>query len=135
MDEKKGIKEKIGKRNKLAAEVAVILLIYGFAAILGGLFLTMPYNNIKDIDHMTDQGISVRDMDNSTYTVTGEWLDDRIMEMFFFVALGSGMAILGLGIGVMLPKKEDTHRLECDGTGDKTHCPECGLKLSRLEKK
>jgi hypothetical protein len=38
-----------------------------------------------------------------------------------------------LATGAFIDDKKK-HRMHCDGMGEKKYCPECGLKLSRLEK-
>lgn len=128
------------KRNNaivLMAYCAVLALIGG-VVLLSGLSEKTMYNTLKDDEYLTDDGLPYRDMGNATYTYPASEINELAERSDWAVALGIivlvASAVVVLSIAWVMPEKREIHSMLCKGDGDKDYCPECGLKLSRLEK-
>ena len=142
MKQEKAIQEhrvSLKKKEKIIGTAIIGLMIVGVVTLAFGAFRGGAYINLQSDDYMTDDGIAYRDLENATYTYEGSELDDLSKQSGWFVA--SGLVLVGVGyamfmvFGALVPANTKAHEMYCDGLGEKTHCPECGLKLSRLEKK
>ena len=130
--------ESYKRREKAIMTVAIMTLVVGYAMFIVANLQADGYENMKSYDHLTDDGIAYRDLDNATFTWTSEELDKLHDDTYYVQWLGGsiigiGLAILFAGM-ILIPSDKKTHKIQCDGSGEKKYCPECGLKLSRLEK-
>ena len=126
---------------------ALFLIGIGFAVYAGGVLYNAVVSDISDDDHMTDPGIAMRDLENATYTWEPDELRDMRMTGYYVVFVGLAIVVAGGGCVVALAVMndyQDNHRMLCrqwqdetyageDGEQKMTYCPECGLKLSKLE--
>lgn len=126
------------ERNRVAiAMVSLVLLFLGVMGVLSCANATSVYLGLIDEEHMTDSGIAYRDLENATYTYDRNYLEEQIDNVRVLTVLSAVPLMVGLGIFyamMAMPNGKDDHRRFCDGTSEKKYCPECGLKLSRLEK-
>ncbi len=137
MDKDREMLEKVQKNKKLLGAAGMILIVIGGAIVLIAALPLGIYPEMMDEEHITDDSIPIRDMDNVTYTYEKEWFDQKEEDARYYVLAGcipvaAGYALL-LATGAFVDDRKN-HRMHCDGTGEKRYCPECGLKLSRLEK-
>ena len=135
-------RETMKKRESIGMGIAVGLLLIGvafvFASVLHSGFATQVMNE----DHLTDDGIAYRDMDNATYTWTTEELRDKLDDSVWLLAFGAGLAVSGyvmfIVVGILTPSKKKDHKRYCEVDAaileKSKYCSECGLKLSLLEK-
>jgi hypothetical protein len=125
------------KRNRGAVALAsLVLLVLGAIGMLWAVNASGVYANLIDEEHMTDTGIAYRDLDNATYTYDREYLQDHVDNIMEIMLVSTIPLMVGLGVFyamIAMPDEKDDHRRFCDGTSKKEYCPECGLKLSRLE--
>ena len=138
------------KRTRLGiGSIALVLLLLGAFGMLWTATTSTVYADLVNEDHMTDSGIAYRDLDNATYTYDREYIENKVddlanLMLLSIIPLFVGMAIFY--VMIVMPDERDEHRLFCrqwqnekfagnDGLEDMKYCPECGLKLSRLEKK
>jgi len=154
MDEKKELiremRESMKKAEKVVAFGVVALMVVGCMILLYAAFVSVAYVNIMSDDHMTDDGIAYRDLDNATYTWSGSEITEMMEDNTWVLAVGA--ALIGMGYVAMLvyaalmPSGTKSHTIYCrqwqneqfagkDGLEDMKYCPECGLKLSKLDKK
>ena len=100
-----------------------------------------------DDDHMTDDGIAYRDIDNATYTWAREEIEERIDNNFKAVMIG-GACVAATYVGFLVlaaltPSKEKDHKRYCTDLSPYTitgwenvevkYCPECGIDLKKLK--
>ena len=142
----KELKESMEKKRKISGLIAILGLyavVIGFAVLVIGLFSAQSLDRWLDEEHMTDPSMPYNEFENATYTITPNDLDELLvmsqdMAVIGVVFLGLGAAIIGTMIAVV-PSKKEQHKLVCTNPKymdpDNTYCPECGLKLSLLEKK
>ena len=142
MEQEKAIQEhrvSLKKKEKIIGIVIIGLMIVGVVTLAFGAFRGGVYLDLQSDDYMTDDGIAYRDLENATYTYEGSELAELSNLSGWFVASGLVLVVIGYAMfvvfGVLVPSNTKAHEMYCDGLGEKTHCPECGLKLSRLEKK
>ena len=151
MDEKKEpireMREKMKKAEKVVSFGVVALLVVGCMILLYAAFASVAYINIMTDDHMTDDGIAYRDLENATYTWSGSEITEMMEDNTWVMAIGAALAGMGyvamLVMAALIPSDTKSHAIYCkqwetpeDPDEAKfKYCPECGLKLSRLEKK
>ena len=147
MDKKEEtVVEKHWKKYKTKRDNAILMMVYcallavvGMVILMSGLSESAMYNTLKDDEYLTDDGLAYRDMGNATYTYPVSEIDKLAKQSDWAIAIGiivlAASACFVLAMSLVMPERTEIHTMLCDGTGDKTHCPECGLKLSRLEKK
>ena len=132
-------RKSLKRAELIIGSIAVGLMLIGAMIVLIGAMKQMAYLEIQADDHMTDDSIPYRDLDNATYTWELSELEDLFDDHTNLLIFGAVFVGLGyvavLVMGATIPSGTKAHKLYCDGTGEKTHCPECGLKLSKLEKK
>ena len=132
-------RESLKTKEKILGIVIIGLMLVGVVTLAFGAFRQGVYLDLQSDDYMTDDGIAYRDLENATYTYEGAELDDLSTSMLWFIGIGGGMAAIGYAMFIvfaaLIPTGTKAHEMYCDGLGEKTHCPECGLKLSKLEKK
>lgn len=156
MDEKKKRTERHWKAYKQKSVNGMIVVLYGllFAGVGGILLLSgiaekEMYEVLKDDEYLTDDGLAYRDMVNATYTYPVAEIDElgETSNRVIFtggVMMGASF-VVAFAVAWVVPEKKEIHSLLCrqwqdekfagkDGPEDMTYCPECGLKLSRLEK-
>ena len=157
LEEKKKTKEekhwkKYKEKGWNGTMIAMYCLIFvGLGAILfmGALAEKEMYRVLKDDDYLTDDGLPYRDMANATYTYPVAEIDELAESSNWLLAMGgvlmaASVILLVAMLGVM-PEKKEIHSMLCrqwqeekfagkNGYEDMTYCPECGLKLSKLEK-
>ena len=132
-DEKKGI-DRI-RRNKKWTDTAVVMALFvGMALLFSTLPMLFTIGDMVRFDHLTDPSIPAKDLDNATYTYTAQELL-KMVDLPIFILFG-GLAIMMVGFAMLYvnPSDKDLHIGQCKGSDKWTYCPECGLKLSRLEK-
>jgi hypothetical protein len=128
--------EKLVSRKKAQTWVCIVVLAAGIASVLASVvFIMLEPLSLMDRDHITDQDMPIRDYDNVTYTWSAEELADRAERGTPLLLIGLGMFLAGYAFLFVLIDDKQVHRLHCTGDGEWKYCPECGLKLSRLEKK
>lgn len=134
-ESKKEMREQERSRKKHIAIGALVLMLIGVAIALVGIVFTQPY--IEDVDHMTDPSIAVRDIDNATYTWSAAELKDLRMDRLVIVVVGALFVAAGYPLFILSPDDKYLHKMYCEIIEENNfkYCPECGLKLSRLERK
>ena len=150
--EEKTVQEKIAawreensKTISWIGTIGLATIVVGFAfSLIGGLSADM-YLQFQDDEYLTDDGIAYRDMGNATYTYPVSEFNDRYMD--YRLWLYGGIAVMSVGMALVfgmlfvLPSNTESHRIYCKKWESEPvsmhfkYCPECGLKLSRLEKK
>ena len=155
LDEKKKV-ERHWKAYKQKNGNGLIVLRYGLVFVglgglvfLGGIQEKDMYQILKDDEYLTDDGLPYRDMANATYTYPVEKLDEMAEQSNWMIFAGAALmgasVVVTLAVAWVIPEKKEIHSMLCrqwqdeqfagkDGPEDMTYCPECGLKLSRLEK-
>ena len=127
--------EKLRMRGKNIELTALCIMLAGGLGLLVAMFMGQGYVDLVSDDHITDQDMPVRDLENATYTYTADELLSRFQHVLpLLVASMTAFASGGIMLAVTGPSEANFHKLHC-GEGDQKYCPECGLKLSRLEKK
>jgi hypothetical protein len=139
--------ENINKKCEIVVVMALALILVGGAIALWTLMMPLS-TMLPDDEHITDQGMPVRDMDNATYT----WTADEFEKILDTQGTWFTAAIVFLVPGVVLfyatlaiaPSEKKLHLIGCKKAKDyqfcpecgaaNKYCPECGLKLSRLER-
>ena len=138
--------ENIKKKIEIVAIIGLALILVGGAIALWTLMMPLS-DMLPNDEHITDQGMPVRDMDNATYT----WTHDELQKIldtqsdWFTVAaifLVPGVVLFYATLGIT-PSKKKLHKIGCrkakdyqfcpECGGANKYCPECGLKLSELE--
>ena len=138
--------ERHWKKYKSKRDNAILLMVYcalfamiGAVIVMSGLSDSARYNTLKDDEYLTDDGLAYRDMDNATYTYPVSEINKLAKQSDWAIAIGIivlvASACLVFSIAWVMPEKTEIHTMLCNRTDEKTHCPECGLKLSRLKKK
>ena len=137
MEEKKneGIAKQQRKRATAIAIACLCLIGTGVALVLVGAMHTSVYP--ADFDHITDKSLAVRDIENATYTWTAEEIDEQADKGLAIMIIGGLFAAAGYPLLFVVPRETELHKMYCEieEYGPCKYCPECGLKLSRLEKK
>lgn len=90
---------------------------------------------MMDEDHITDKGIAIRDKNNATYTWTHHEFDEQSQAGFCAVFAGGASLAVAFALAFASPSKKQLHKLGCKGSDEWKYCPECGIKMSELEKK
>ena len=138
--------ERHWKKYKSKRDNAIMLMVYcALLAVIGGVVLmsglseNTMYNTLKDDEYLTDDGLAYRDMGNATYTYPVSEIDKLADQSDWAIVGGLALLVASAGLVIsiawVMPEKTEIHTMICNQTDEKTHCPECGLKLSRLEKK
>ena len=132
-EEKKGI-ERMVRNKKLVDVTASIVLILALALMFSTLPMLFTIGDMVKTDHLTNPSIPAKDLENATYTYTAHELL-KMVYLPIYVLFGGLAFMLGSLVMVYVnPSDKDLHIAGCKGDGDKKYSPECGLKLSRLEK-
>ena len=139
--------ENLKKKMDLVGFIGLALVVVGGAIALWALMMPLSAM-LPDNDHITDKGMPVRDLDNATYTWTAEEFEkilDRQSDWFVagLIFLVPGIALFYAMISIA-PSEKKLHLIGCKKAKDyqfcpeygaaNKYCPECGLKLSRLER-
>ena len=135
-------REVMAKRRTVGLVVVAAMVVLGAIAILAPILAYGPILQLVDDEHMTDDGIAYRDLDNATYTYTAEELLDMVRSGQSLTVLGAGIVassyIAFIIVGALTPSKTKDHKRYCDidptDMIDAKYCSECGLKLSELDK-
>jgi hypothetical protein len=143
MDEKKTREEheRLKKREKMAVAASVGILLVGALIVILVLVSGPTYLTMMDTDHLTDDGISVRDLENATYTWTADEIKEKHDAQGKILLVGNVIVAIGIvafyTTALINPANttKNAHKIYCDGSGEKKYCPECGLKLSELDSK
>ena len=146
-------KEKTGKSEleKCILRKRVVLVLAFAAIVIGGMLAiyamgaAQSFFELRSDDYMNDPTIPFNERDNATYTFTDEWLSDRYNHLMWVAMPGLVLYVVGVGVlflGDAIISDQSVHKAYCKITaryGDTypswKYCPECGLKLSKLEKK
>lgn len=123
------------KKQRIGLLTLLIGLTVGVGLFGYHIGVETSFASLKDVDHLTDDGIAVRDIDNGTYTFDGDYLDDRMDMSWIPYALGLGILVSAWLINHMAPSDKSIHESYCDGSAKKRFCAECGVRLSKLKKK
>lgn len=142
MDEKKTREEheRLKKRENLAEVVSMVILLVGVIVVVLGALSGPTYLTMMDTDHLTDDGIAVRDLENATYTWTADELKEKHDAQGKILLVGAVIGAIGIvmfyTVAAINPANttKKAHKIYCDGTGEKKYCPECGEKMSELNK-
>jgi hypothetical protein len=130
--------EKMSKRVEVVAVIGLALLLVGAGIALWSL-ISIDDKMLPDNEHITDQGMPIRDLENATYTWTSEEIEQMAKEKLDVLTLGAfliapGTALL-YGIMFLAPSKRKLHEINCNPGEDyldsDKYCPECGLKLEK----
>ena len=138
--------EKHWKKYKTKRDNAILLMVYcallamiGAVILMSGLSESAMYNTLKDDEYLTDDGLAYRDMGNATYTYPVSEIDQMAKQSDWAIAIGIIVLVAStcfvLAMALVMPERTEIHTMLCNQTDEKTHCPECGLELSKLEKK
>ena len=125
--------ENIKKKAQVVGAVGLILLVLGLGAMVFAV-LSATSGMYPDNEHITDQGMPVRDLENATYTWTADEITDMAQEKLNLVLIGGFVAAIGMAIfysvAVIEPSKEKLHEIGCqiEEYGPTKYCPECGYK-------
>ena len=128
------VEKELKKKNVMEATFLVLLVLGVFVVLLGLFFNPIP---TTDIDHLTDPSIAVRDLDNATYTWTADEITTSAKNKAYVVFLGVGLIMAAYPLIFLTTGDREFHKRYCEPVDPSSskYCPECGLKLSRLEKK
>lgn len=129
--------EKMVMKVVIVAVIGIALLLVGVAIVLSAL-ISLDDKMIPDNEHITDQGMPIRDIENATYTWTSDEIDNMIKEKtddmkvgVYFVAPGTALLYSAI---IVVPSKTKLHQIGCKTWEDVKYCPECGLKMSKFQK-
>ena len=147
--EEKSELEKCILRKRVVWVLAFVAIVIGGMLAIYAMGTAQTFFELRSDDYMNDPSIPFNERDNATYTFTDEWLSERYNYLMWVAMPGLvlylvGVGVLFLGDGVM--SYQSVHKAYCrqwqnekfagnDGLEDMKYCPECGLKLSQLEKK
>ena len=138
--------ENLKKKMDIVGIIGIALILIGGAIALWTLM--MPLTDIlPDDEHITDQEMPVRDMENATYTWTADEFEKILdtQSTWFTVALVFLLPGIALFYAMLViePSNKKLHKTGCKKAKDyqfcpecgaaNKYCPECGLKLSELE--
>ncbi len=149
VEREKTTQEKWDRRNNGLAIAGLVLILVGVFWATVCMAEPSMYQKLRSDDYMDDPTIPFNERDNATYTFTDEWLSEQYNRLIWWVMPGAILIACGYAM-VYLPgligiDEKTIHKEFCrqwqnekysseDGPKDMTYCPECGLKLSRLEK-
>ena len=127
--------EKIRRDSRFVGAVALGMMIGGgflglFATGFVGGLATMIDNN-----HLTDPDTPVSELENATYTFSPDDIIDDVWQFSLMMIAGVTIMVSGLIVVAALPDSKDLHIAICKGHGEVRYCPECGLRLPRLEER
>jgi len=137
MAEKKDFREQVKVRKSVAGLCGLLILALGAIVVLWASFQMSFYSELLSDDHMTDPAIPYNELENATYTFENEWLMEKVDGSLFILLFGAMLFVPGYIIFVFAESlfgDKMMHREFCKGSSEGKYCPECGLKLSRLEK-
>ena len=133
-DKSKSELENIKKKAEIVGAVGLALLIIG-AGIVVFAAISATSGMMPDNEHITDQGMPVRDLENATYTWTADEIADMAQEKLNLILIGGFIAGVGMAIfysaAAIEPSKRKLHGIGCKDWTDVKYCPECGLKLEK----
>jgi len=142
----KELKESMKKKRKIGGLIAILGLyavVIGVGLMFIGLFEAQALDRWLDDEHMADPSMPYNEVQNATYVITPDDLDGLLVTSQSFAV--AGIVFLGLGVAIcgtlvaVVPSKKEQHKLVCTEPTymdpDNLYCPECGLKLSLLDKK
>ena len=152
---KEEIKTPREEHDRLKKREQIALVAIGYIALIGGVVLIFAvvqagfYEQIQSNDYLTDDGIAYRDLQNATYTYEQGELNDLRDNAYTGAVVGGaifGAAVTAFFIMAYINPANTTiraHKIYCHSweTAENPeeakfkHCPECGLKLSKLEEK
>jgi hypothetical protein len=140
MEEKKEktMQEKMNQRIKLLGACSLLLIVLGGAFALAQASAVSTYWDLRSDDYMDDPTMPFNERENATYTFTDQWLKDTYWRLIWYAVPGLIMYLVGIVVFYtrdLVVNEKEIHKTFCKGEGEKKYCPECGLKLSRLEKK
>jgi hypothetical protein len=130
--EKETEKEVLWKQKKRVEGVAAIMLLSGLVVILFSLFSSMNIN-LVDEKHITDPSMPISEKDNITYTWTAKELEHQMDKWLPGALVGIGMLVGAYPLFFITVGDKKFHKLHCHGSAEWKYCPECGLRMSRLE--
>lgn len=139
MDEKKTEKtmaQKMRLRNELVTAMGLGLMLLGAMWVVVTMAEPNVYLKLRSDEYMDDPTIPYNERDNATYTFTDDWFSETHNRLIWWSV--PGIIIFALGVipfymGDLMFRDTEIHKQCCKG-GEARYCPECGLKLSRLEK-
>jgi len=141
----KTVQEKWNERDRALAIIALGLILIGALWAMASMAEPSVYMKLRSDDYMNDPTIPFNERDNATYTFTDEWLSEKYNRLMWWVVPGAILLVCGYAM-VYLPglvgiNEKTIHKEFCkipekfeDEHPTWRYCPECGLKLSRLEK-
>ena len=138
--------EKLKKKMEMVGVVGLALILVGGAIALWAVMMPLS-DMLPNHEHITDQDMPIRDMENATYTWTADEFEHILNAQsgWFTAALVLLVPGIVLFYAMLLITPSDTkiHKIGCRKAKDyqfcpecgaaNKYCPECGLKLSRLE--
>ena len=130
--------EKVRKNTRYLAIGLLCVLLFGAMLLFFGMINTIAYQNMKDPTHFSDPNIKYSDMKNASFTWTRQEINSEMQVWAYLGIFGGGLVAGGYVLALVFPSEKDFHKLGCKEIqeyGNIKYCPECGLKLSELEKK
>ena len=126
--------EKMDKRIGVMAIIGIAILLLGGTIALWSI-VSLGDKMTPDDEHITDQGMPVRDIKNATYTWTSEEIDQMAKEKLEMITIGAFLVVPGVVLMyaaiLIAPSKRKLHEIGCKDWTDVKYCPECGLKLEK----
>lgn len=136
MDKKREHAEKMNKVRSGIGVIGIVILLLGALAMLYSLGPMSVIEKLVDEEHMTDDGIAYRDLDNATYTYDRAWIENELDTWLNYMLATLVPIMVGIAlfyVYMFMPGGRAFHKAHCDGAGEAKYCSECGLKLSRLD--
>lgn len=125
--------EKAERKRKAVVVVGLAMLAFGSGFLGACLAVDASFASLQKPEHMTDDSIAVRDMDDATYTFDMAYLESR--ENQSWVVYAFALVILSCGWLIMkaMPSGADIHHAYCKGEVEARYCSGCGIELKDLE--
>ena len=133
--------EKTKKKLEVVYVIGVGLVLIGAWMVLFTV-TNLDDKMIPDNEHITDQGMPIRDLENATYTWTSEEIEQMAKDKQDSMLVGAFLAVPGAALmygGLFtIPSQRKMHEVGCkpwDPTSLFKYCPECGYKIADKDKK
>lgn len=141
--EKESGLEKLKKRHQMVNDACVYVILIGAVMAVGGLVICFGLTSFERETHLSDPNLPYTQYpENATFIWTHKQITNQIWAFVPLIVVGFGIFAIGGVVGVLNDDSIDYHKAYCaeitpedaKARGWK-YCPECRLKLERLEEK
>ena len=135
------------RRRDICSMLLLGAILVGLAVMFVPLLSNTGLRGVMDDDHMTDDSIAYRDLENATFTWSAEEINELVDDNYYVAMLGGAIVastyVGFLVLSALTPSKEKDHKRYCTDLSPYTitgwenvevkYCPECGIDLKKLK--